>query len=161
MLKLLLSLIHSPNPKSIHFIAIYRYENIRKSKLPFAAWNTGSGVTAKTHTPLSFLVDVFSSSMSRVCFSISAVYCSTCSLSILIWLSRSWTHCGRFTNILTRWEFHRTQNYQQLHSSLGELIWWKQERPSVRGPSKIKLTPQSSYMTWPRAAMEMEGRTGW
>lgn len=34
--------------------------------------------------PLSFMVDVLSSSTSLACFSMSPVYCSTCSLSILI-----------------------------------------------------------------------------
>lgn len=55
---------------------------------------------APAHPPLSVFVDVFSSSMSWACFSISLVYCSTCSLSILIWWSLSWTAFRESTNNL-------------------------------------------------------------
>lgn len=60
--------------------------------------------------PLSFMVDVLSSSTSLACFSMSPVYCSTCSLSILIWLSRSWTACGGGINkqFMTEHDFMAT-----------------------------------------------------
>lgn len=126
------------------------------------------------YKPLSFFVDVFSSSISRVCFSISPVYCSTCSLSILIWLSRSWTAFRIFT---TKSKHNtKTQNYQDfnvrhilhscgthkyLHIHCWRTLWTENKgRDKIRGPRWMKLTAQSSYMTWPRAAIDMEGRIG-
>ncbi len=109
------------------------------------------------HPPLSFFVDVFSSSMSRVCFSISPVYCSTCSLSILIWLSLSWTAFRAFTNN-SKWSEFMCKTEHTKWSALSPLRKFmkrKQEgRLRIRHTWQMKLTLQSSYMTWPRAAIE-------
>lgn len=79
------------NTKNIPPFPLYSCSTVRVQQTLVWEENSWAASVRAWSTPRSFLVDVFSSSMSSACFSISPVYCSTCSLSILIWSSRSWT----------------------------------------------------------------------